>query len=243
MEKIIAFGTDLSKSSADRTNNVITAALAFNGLMVSPGETVSFNEVTGKRTSDKGYGYAPMISNRRFVDVLGGGVSQTSTTLYNTAIRAGLDIIERTRHSLPSSYIDMGLDTTVNLPPPEPTIDLKFRNNRGSPIYIRAYFADKRVYFEIYGEPLPRGQRYEFYSEVYETIPAPAPDIIVDYEARYTEFEGEEYIHTESRNGYKVRVFKQTFQDDELVGEELFDTHYYRPVKGKTYIGKKKATN
>lgn len=240
LEKITSFSTDLSKSSEDRTKNVVTAALAFNGLVVSPGQTISFNETTGKRTADKGYGYAPMIQNKRFVNVLGGGVSQTSTTLYNTVIRAGLDVVERTRHSIPSSYIDMGLDTTVNLPPPEPVIDLKFRNNRESPIYIRAYYADKRVYFEVYGEPLPDGQRYEFHSEVYETVPAPSPDIIKDYEGKYVEYEGEEYVHTASRNGYKVRVYRQTFQKDKLIKEELFDTHYYRPVKGKTYIGIKK---
>ncbi|HHZ12671.1 MAG TPA: hypothetical protein GX394_02020 [Clostridiales bacterium] len=241
LEKIASFGTDLSKSSEDRTKNVVTAALAFNGLVVSPGQTISFNETTGERTADKGYRYAPMIQNKRFVNVLGGGVSQTSTTLYNTVIRAGLDVVERTRHSIPSSYIDMGLDTTVNLPPPEPVIDLKFRNNRNSPIYIRAYYANKRIYFEVYGEPLPDGQRYEFYSKVYETIPAPAPEIIKDYEGKYVEYEGEEYVHTESRKGYKVRVYRQTFQNHKLIKEELFDTHFYRPVKGKTYIGTKKV--
>jgi hypothetical protein len=68
----------------------------------------------------------------------------------------------------------------------------------------------------------------------------PRPDIIKDYEGKYVEYEGEEYVHTASRNGYKVRVYRQTFQKDKLIKEELFDTHYYRPVKGKTYIGIKK---
>ena len=156
-----------------------------------------------------------MIQNKRFVNVLGGGVSQTSTTLYNTVIRAGLDVVERTRHSIPSSYIDMGLDTTVNLPPPEPVIDLKFRNNRNSPIYIRAYYANKRIYFEVYGEPLPDGQRYEFYSKVYETIPAPAPEIIKDYEGKYVEYEGEKSMFIQNpekatKCGYTGKHFKTT---------------------------------
>lgn len=238
LEKIVTFGTDLSKSAKDRTSNVVKAALAFNGMVVAPNQIVSFNQTTGERTLEKGYKHAPMIQNKRFVDVPGGGVSQTSTTLYNTVIRAGLEIIERTRHSLPSSYIDMGLDTTVNLPSPE--IDLKFRNNRNDPIYIRSFYSNKKVYFEIYGEPIPNGQKYEFYSEVYETIPAPSPDMVKDHDGKYVKYEGEQYVHIESRKGYKVRVYRQTFESGSIIEEEIFDTHFYNPVKGKIYVGVKK---
>lgn len=94
-----------------------------------------------------------MILDNRFVNVPGGGVSQTSTTLYNAVIRAGLEIIEQTRHSIPSSYMDMRLDTTVNFEDPE--IDLTFKNTKKSSIYIRTFYSENKVYFEIYGEPLP----------------------------------------------------------------------------------------
>ncbi|HZJ83822.1 MAG TPA: VanW family protein [Clostridia bacterium] len=238
LDKVVTFGTDLSKSAPDRTTNVVKAAMAFNGMVVSPGQVVSFNETTGERTLEKGYKHAAMILNKRFVDVPGGGVSQTSTTLYNTVIRAGLEVVERTRHSLPSSYIDKGLDTTVNLP--LPGIDLKFRNNRDNPIYLRAFHANKKIYFEIYGGPIPNNEKYEFYSETYETISAPPPEIIKDQDGKYVEYEDEEYVHVESRKGYKVRVYRQIFENGSLVKEETFDTHFYRPVKGKVYVGVKK---
>lgn len=237
-EKIVTFGTDLSKSAEGRTNNVVKAASAFNGMVVMPGQIVSFNRTTGERTLKKGYGYAPMIQNNHLVDVPGGGVSQTSSTLYNAVIRAGLEVLEWTRHSFPSSYIDKGLDTTVNLPSPE--IDLKFRNNKNSPIYIRTFYANKKIYFEIYGEPLPNGREYKFYSEVYETIPATTPDIIRDLEGKYAQYEDERHVMVGSREGYKVRVYRQIFENGNFIKEELFDSHFYKPVKGLIHEGVKK---
>lgn len=238
-EKISVFGTDLSKSPPDRTNNVLKAASAFNGLVVPPGETVSFNAVTGERTVSKGYRYAPMIQEQRFVDVPGGGVSQTSTTLYNTVIRAGLEVTEWTRHSIPSSYVDKGQDTTVNFKDPE--IDLKFKNTKESPVYLRSFYADKKVYFEIYGEPLPNNGELKFHSELYETVPAPEPTIMEDLAGTYVKYRNQTHAYRESRPGYKVRVHKDLYENGKLKTRTLFDQHYYKPIKGLIHMGVEEA--
>jgi vancomycin resistance protein YoaR len=235
-EKLIAFGTDLSRSAPDRTHNVVKAALEFNGVVLQPGEILSFNEQVGERTAEKGYRSAPMIvADKSLQDAIGGGVSQTSTTLYNAAIRAGLDVVEFQRHSFPISYIEKGLDTTVNLP--FPIIDLKIKNTKNSPVYFRTFYAGQKVYFEIYGEPLPNGRTIRIRTEEYETIAPPPPEIRRDREGKYVIYEDQKYIHVESRNGYKVRVYREYMEGDRVIDSELLDDHYYRPIAGIIYVG------
>jgi vancomycin resistance protein YoaR len=238
-EKLITFGTDLSKSAADRTHNVVKAAAQFNGLVVAPGEIVSFNEVVGERTAEKGYRAAPMIvADKSLRDAIGGGVSQTSSTFYNAAIRSGLDVIEYQRHSFPVAYIGKGLDTTVNLP--MPVIDIKVKNTKDSPIYIRTFYANQKVYFEIYGEPLPNGRTIRIRTEEYETVAAPPPEIRKDETGQYVTYEDQKYIHVAPRQGYKVRVYRDIMEGDRVVESELLDDHYYRPIAGITYVGVQK---
>ena len=238
-EKLVTFGTDLSKSAPDRTHNVVMAASRFNGLAVQPGEVLSFNQVVGERTAEKGYRSAPMITaDKSFRNAIGGGVSQTSSTLYNAAIRSGLEVTEYQRHSFPVSYLGKGLDTTVNLP--TPAIDIKVKNTKDSPIYIRTFYANQKIYFEIYGEPLPNGRTIRIRTEEYETVPAPETEIRRDEQGRYVTWEDEKYVHVKSREGYKVRVYRDIMEGDKVVESELLDDHYYRPIAGITYTGVQK---
>ncbi len=238
-EKLVTFGTDLSKSAPDRTHNVIKAAMEFNGLVLQPGEILSFNGLVGERTAEKGYRAAPMIvADKSLRDAIGGGVSQTSTTLYNAAIRAGLEVVEFQRHSFPVAYIEKGLDTTVNLP--APPIDLKIKNNKNSPVYFRTFYADQKIYFEIYGEPLPNGRTIRIRTEEYASVPPPAPEVRIDREGRYVTYTDQKYVHVAPRNGYKVKVYREYLEGDKMVETELLDDHYYRPIAGIIYVGVKK---
>ncbi|MBE3101658.1 MAG: VanW family protein, partial [Firmicutes bacterium] len=158
-----------------------------------------------------------------------------STTLFNAAFRSGLEIVEFTRHSFPSSYIGKGLDTTVNLP--TPVIDLKFRNNKSYPIYIRSFYANSKINFEMYGEPLSNDKVIKIRTDEYETVPAPEPNYVEDAEGEYVQYKDEEFEKVKSREGYKVRVYREIYQDDKLLESELFDDHFYRPIKGIIYTG------
>ncbi len=237
-EKLITFGTDLSKSAPVRTNNVVLAASQFNGVVLQPDEILSFNGLVGERTVEKGYGKAPMIvADKSLQDAVGGGVSQTSTTLYNAAIRAGLDVVEYLRHAFPSSYIERGLDTTVNLP--HPVIDIKVKNTRSSPIYFKTFYANQKVYFEIYGPPLPNGRTVQIRTDEYEVVAPPPPEIRQDTEGRYVTYKDERYTHVPTRNGYKIRIYRDYVEDGKVVETELLDDHYYRPIAGIFYAGVK----
>lgn len=165
----ISYARTKTTSNSDRNRNIQLATAEFNGMRVEPGETVSFNKTTGERTEAKGYRAAGAYSGGVLVQEPGGGVCQVSTTLYNAAVKADLEIIERSPHSRVSDYVSIGLDAAVNWP----SQDFKFKNTSDYPIFIVAEFADQKLTFKIYGKQLDDGMYIKLESEKTETIAAP----------------------------------------------------------------------
>ena len=78
---------------------------------------------------------------------IGGGICQTSSTLYSAVLYANLEIVSRTSHSLPVSYMPPGQDATIA----EGYIDFKFRNNTDYPIKVIAIAENRKVVCTILG--------------------------------------------------------------------------------------------
>ena len=95
------YSTSFKGSSSERIENIKLSSKALSGRLIMPGQTVSFNDVTGPRSKKAGYKEANVIFKGEFVPSTGGGVCQTSTTLYNALLRANVAIVERTHHSIP----------------------------------------------------------------------------------------------------------------------------------------------
>lgn len=131
----------------NRNENLRLACSKLNGLILQPGETLSYNELLGKRTTEAGYKPAPAYSGTELVDEVGGGICQVSSTLYLSALFAELHIVERRNHGYPASYIPLGLDATVNWG----TTDLKIRNDYELPVKILAEASDGYVKVRIMG--------------------------------------------------------------------------------------------
>ena len=96
----------------------------------------------------------------------GGGLCQVTSTLYNAANFAGLDVLERSPHSAQLPYIRPGTDATIwwGGPGKADDLDMKFRNTTGGYLLLREYVAgDGHVYAEIWGRP--NGTEVEMYSE------------------------------------------------------------------------------
>lgn len=229
---ISTFSTSFATSSTARATNLKVAAAAINGTVLMPGETFSFNNTIGSTTPDKGYKLAPVIINNEHEMGYGGGVCQIATTLYNSILRANLKVAERHHHSLPSSYVKLGLDATVA----SPYLDFKFTNSFNSPIYIRGYAANKNMYFCIYSAAAEKKYTYTFTSES-TTIPA-AYTIKKDN----TLEEGKENIIKKAIDGHKVKIYKNTIDGSKLIKTELIYSDTYEPVKGIKSIGTKKVT-
>ena len=125
--------TTYFESNPPREYNIGLALSKFNGLTVQNGQTISFNKVVGPRTSERGFEEAKIIMDGEFVPGVGGGVCQSSTTLFNAALLAGLNIDKSYNHSIPISYVPLGRDAMVSS-----AADLVFTNNTGGTIYIEA---------------------------------------------------------------------------------------------------------
>ena len=141
------FSTRYPASNRDRTTNLRLAASKVNGTVVLPGQTFSYNSVVGERTIAAGYKEAAVYQDGQVVQGLGGGICQISTTLYNAALYANLDIVERRNHQFVPSYVGAGRDATVVYG----SQDFKFKNNRNYAIKITCSVDKGVATFNIYG--------------------------------------------------------------------------------------------
>ncbi len=126
--------------------NISLAADTINGTLLLPGDTFSFNDIIGNTTLEKGYTYAPVIANSKFVQGVGGGVCQVSSTLYNAILLTGLTASQRRPHSKPSSYVPLGQDATIDWG----TIDFQFINTLDYPLYICSYTQNGKLFMDLY---------------------------------------------------------------------------------------------
>ena len=135
-----------------RLHNVALVAKLIDGALIAPGKTFSFNSTTGERTAEKGFEEAPVIINGELQTGLGGGICQVSTTLFNAAYEAGLQIDERTNHALYISHYPTGRDATVNYP----DLDLKFTNDTDHWLLLRTFVGSGSLTVNLYGTPQNR---------------------------------------------------------------------------------------
>lgn len=213
--------TTKTTSNKNRNTNVRLSAEAINGRTVMPGEIFSFNGTTGERTQERGYKEAAAISGGQSKDEIGGGVCQTSSTLFNAVARADLEIVERSPHAWPSSYVEKGMDATVNWP----GLDFKFKNNTDYPIFIVAGYSNQKVTVDIYGMTLGKDVAIELESEVTEVIPQPSG---VNYVLNPNLKPGEQKNTVTGRKGYKVDTYKVWYQAGKEIKRELLFRSTYK---------------
>ena len=127
--------TSLAGSSNNRISNVKKACELIDGIMLMPGETFSYNPALGERTEENGWLPAPAYANGEVRQEAGGGICQVSSTLYNAALYANLEIVDRTCHQFQVGYLPWGMDATVSWGWPE----FKFRNDQDYPVKIHAW--------------------------------------------------------------------------------------------------------
>lgn len=234
-----SFSTNVSDSTGARKDNVRIALAKLDGLKVNPGETVSFNYLTGPHTIDNGYKVATIIYKGRFTDGVGGGVCQASTTLYNALLLAGIQVDEVNKHTLPVKYVPLALDAMVS----EYISDLKFTNNLDSPIFISSYCDSEKAYVDIYGVDMGNVE-YKTRSKTIRTIPHGADSIMVDTSKEYTDhvlFKGEYYRLSYPKDGAEVKAYLEKYVDGKLVEDSLIRHEIYQPQNGIVIEGSEEA--
>ncbi|MEW5921292.1 MAG: VanW family protein [Bacillota bacterium] len=225
--------TPLADSEPDRRHNIVLATEMLNALHIEPGEVFSFNEILGAATEEKGFRKVRVISNREFVPGMGGGICQVSTTIYQAALKAELEIVQRSPHSRPVFYVPLGQDATISYD----LLDLKIRNNRRFPIMLVGKADELFLQFSFYGAERDWSRRVEISSEDIEVLPPKLlerPDPNLPMGTRQLVREGEE--------GYKVNVYRVIYIKDLKIAKELISTDFYMPVNEVVKVGKKQVS-
>ncbi|MDR4887291.1 VanW family protein [Fredinandcohnia sp. QZ13] len=140
-----SFTTYFNPSVTGRNFNIKKSADEVNDVVLGPGDRFSFNYVVGNGSKENGYALATVIINKEFVPGYGGGICQTSSTLYNAVAKSGLEIIELHHHSKPVGYVPLGHDATVAYP----YLDFKFANNRPYPVVLKTTVNASSITVEV----------------------------------------------------------------------------------------------
>ena len=221
---IAHFSTYYGESSEGRKHNVALAARKIDGLVLCCEEEFSFNDVVGRRSAENGFENAYIIKDGEFVEGVGGGVCQVSSTIYNCALLAGLSISCVHAHSLPVSYVAPSFDAMVSS-----SSDLRFVNVLSAPITIRMSADGQYVRAEIYGFDDANIRRrfvtlcdLPFETEYREDPLLPA---------------GEERIDNCGKKGLKSEGYLEYFSDGKLVRTERIRSDVYAPQKRIVYRG------
>lgn len=212
--------TNASSSSSNRLSNIKLALSSINGVSLEPGQTFSFNEVVGRRTAERGYKSATAYSGGKVTEELGGGICQVSTTLFNAAVKANLEINERHPHSLTVSYVDLGKDAAVDWG----NKDLRFTNTSDDRIYLCCYLTDdKRVRIGVFGRLLPDGM-----SITVEGVKTGTRDYETQYQMSFELSSGETRVLQKGKSGYTAVAYKILWDanGNEIRRSELCKSNY-----------------
>lgn len=225
------FTTSIKNSQAGRRNNVKTALAKVNGTVVKPGEIVSFNSLTSPQDASGGYQNAIVIINGQYVNGIGGGICQASTTLYNALVLANLEIEEVHKHTIPVHYVEHALDAMIS----DGYADLIFKNTSQNDIYIKSYVSGDDATVEIYGKSIPDGITIKRVAEEIATIPHPGDKVIVDTKGEYSDkvlYKGEYYRLKWPSEGYEAKAYKEYYKDGSLIKREKIRHETYQPQQG-----------
>lgn len=232
--ELIGVGTSSYRGSISaRIYNISLGSSKFDGVLLAPGETFSFNQVVGDVSAYTGYKQSYIIQNGATVLGDGGGLCQVSTTLFRAVLNAGLPIVERRGHSYRVGYYEQdsgpGIDATVYYP----TTDFKFKNDTPGHILIQTYADPKAatLRFELYGTS--DGRVATVGKPVISSTTPPPEDLYIDDPTK--PIGSIEQIDWKAW-GAKVSFKYSVVRDGETIYDKTFYTNY-QPWQAKFLTG------
>lgn len=232
-DQLAKYTTKYDASNRNRSTNLELAAEKINGTVLLPGEEFSYNKVVGKRTIENGYKEAAVYANGGVENGLGGGICQISTTLYNVALLANLEITERRNHTYTTSYEVAGRDATVVYG----VQDFKFKNSREYPIKIVASVKNGIAMMKIMG--IKEEVEYEVKIVAYKTSTIPYKTEKIENDSLT---EGKEKVKQKGASGCKAVCYRELYLNGERVKRELMSKDTYSAMKRIVEVGTKKKT-
>ncbi len=220
--RLLSSYTTNSTNTANGNSNMALALSHVNGTVLQPGQVFSYNDTIGDSTNPaNGWKGAGGIVNGLHVQVYGGGICQGSTTLYNAALLAGMEIVERDCHSEPSTYCPIGLDATVDYG----NIDFKFKNPLENPVYISSWMDGVTLHVNFYGcfpeewDKIVVGSEQTGSTARLSTVSFVVDDALAK----------DAYVRRSSGNtGYSARAWRTYYKGDKQVKSEDLHSSSYR---------------
>lgn len=206
------FTTSFNSKIAGRSHNIRLASSKLDDVLLMPSQEFSFNNTTGKISLSTGYKNAPVIVKGELQEGVGGGVCQVSTTLYNSVLHSGLQVVSRRAHSIPSSYVPIGRDAAVAYG----SLDFKFKNPYDFPVYLKAYVNGDKITTRVYGDTT-RNVRKSYSSAVTENVPRQ-----IKYINDPSIPTGKQVIDEEGRDGIRSVTYQYSNGETTVVSRDFY---------------------
>lgn len=205
------FSTTFNSGVYGRSENIRLATSSINDVLLEPEEVLSFNDSTGMRNPKNGYKSAPVIINGEIEQGLGGGVCQVSSTLFNAGALSGLKIVERSNHSIPSSYVALGRDAVVDYG----NLDLKIQNDFKNPVYFVSDVVGNKIIIKVYGNRNDKLDEVKLFAVVNGSIPRKTKTV-------------KSGKATNGRDGIRATTYRVTVKNGNET-KEVLSSNYYPP--------------
>lgn len=220
-DTIATYTTSYGSGDEGRNYNVELAAERLNGIILEAGESFSFLERIGDGSEDSGFRNANVYSRGEVKQAPGGGVCQVASTLYSAVLYANLEVVSRTAHTLPVSFIPAGQDATISAD----GIDLQFKNNQLFPIRILTNTNGNTLTVTIQGTNANPDQTVNISNSVTETIPYYSKTVMTD------ELEpGVQEVIQNGTDGSVVNTYRIITKNGETIQTEVVSTSRYEPI-------------
>lgn len=236
--KMADYFTKFKEKDKGRYHNITLASKYFHGLLLGPGELISFNEILSFPREKGEFKKAPVLIDGELVPGEGGGLCQVSTTLYNAAIYAGLEIVERHNHGRPVDYINLGRDAAVAYD----YLDLKLKNPYDYSVLIISYIDEykdemntNKIKFKIFGKKEPE-KNFRFKATDYKELTPPVEYITIDEKEDYFKEKKEK-----GKPGYEITTWRIIVDDKgREIDRDRLDDDYYIEIPTKYKVSEEK---
>jgi vancomycin resistance protein YoaR len=226
------YSTPYNAAQTDRSQNLAVGCGYIDGVVLLPGESLSFFDYLYPCTAERGYRTAIAYQNGRYIDSIGGGICQVSTTCYNAVLLAELDVVTRSPHTMTVSYVDPGLDSGQAWSSGR---NLTFANNTEYPVYVEAYASGGTVYIGLWGkETRPSNRTIKYYSDYTETwVYNGAVEYTYDASLPY----GYESVDQHEYPKVIATAYKEVYVDGVLQSKEALHTDSYKATPTYVTVG------
>lgn len=225
--ELAGYVSPLANRTSNQRHNARLAARALDGWVIGPHGLFSFNRAVGSWSFDRGYRKAPVSYDGELVPSFGGGVCQASSTLYNAALLAGMEVVERHRHSVAPGYVPPGRDAAVA----QVDVDLRFRNPYPWPVRIHTSCQGDQLVVRMTGAQRP-AERVALTSRI----------LAVRRPQRLTRDmptgSSRSYLRSPGAPGYRVVVYRVASRDGSEVSRERISEDTYRAMDRIVALGR-----